>query len=309
MAKSPAPAYALPMRRTTDLSGIVAMMAATAAFVVGDSFMKLVTEDLPPFEVLFLRGIAASIACGALVAVRGEWDAVAQALHIRALLRAAGETLSVLCYVVALARMPIADVIAIIQTAPLMVLVGAALFLRERIGPARTALALVGFAGALMVAQPGAAGVSSASLLAFGSAVLVAARDLVGRGVPVSIPVSVVIWATVLMGMLVGGAMSLAFETWVPPAAWHLGFLALAGLFVALGHVLLLLAYRLGRIARVAPFFYSFALWAVVASVLVWGEVPNALALTGIGLIVGSGIAILLIDTRRGRPVELTEAL
>ena len=190
-----------------------------------------------------------------------------------------------------------------------MVLVGAALFLRERIGPARIALALVGFAGALMVAQPGAAGVSSAALLAFGSAVLVAARDLVGRGVPVSIPVSVVIWATVLMGMLVGGAMSLAFETWVPPAAWHLGFLALAGLFVALGHVLLLLAYRLGRMAKVAPFFYSFALWAVVASVLVWGQVPNALALTGIGLIVGSGIAILLIDTRRGRPVELTEAL
>ena len=309
MANSPARPYALPMRRTTDLSGIVAMMAATAAFVVGDSFMKLVTEDLPPFEVIFLRGIAASLACGLLVALRGEWAAVPQAFHIRAVLRATGETLSLLCYIVALARMPIADVSAIVQTAPLMVLVGAALFLRERIGPARVALALVGFAGALMVAQPGAAGLSSAALLAFGAAVLVAARDLVGRDIPTSIPVSVVIWTTVMMGMLVGGAMSLAFETWVPPAPRHLGLLVLAGLFVALGHVLLLLAYRLGRIARVAPFFYSFALWAVVASVLVWGEVPNALALTGIGLIVGSGIAILLIDTRRGRPVELTEAL
>jgi drug/metabolite transporter (DMT)-like permease len=309
MAKSPAAPYALAMRRTTDLSGIVAMMAATAAFVVGDSFMKLVTEDLPPFEVLFLRGIAASLACGALVVLRGEWGAVPQALHVRALLRAAGETLSVLCYVVALARMPIADVIAIIQTAPLMVLVGAACFLRERIGPARITLALVGFAGAVMVAQPGASGGSSAALVAFGSAVLVAARDLVGRGIPASIPVSVAIWATVLMGMLVGGAMSLAFETWVPPDAWHLGFLALAGLFVALGHVLLLLAYRLGRMPRVAPFFYSFALWAVVAGLLVWGEVPNALALAGIGLVVGSGIAILLIDARTDRPVRLTEAL
>ena len=54
MAKSPARPYALAMHRATDLSGIVAMVAATAAFVVGDSFMKLVTEDLPPFEVLFL---------------------------------------------------------------------------------------------------------------------------------------------------------------------------------------------------------------------------------------------------------------
>jgi len=297
------------MRSATDLSGIVAMLAATAAFVVGDSFMKLVTEDLPPFEVLFLRGIAASLACCGLVAVRGEWGAVSQALDIRALLRAAGETLSILCYVVALARMPIADVIAIIQTAPLMVLVGAALLFRERVGPTRMALALVGFAGAVMVAQPGASGLSSAALLAFGAAVLVAARDLVGRGVPASIPVSVAIWATVVMGMLVGGAMSLAFEAWVPPTGRHLGFLALAGLFVALGHVMLLLAYRLGRMAKVAPFFYSFALWAVVAGLLVWGQLPNALALTGIGLIVASGIGVLLIDARRGRPVELTEAL
>jgi drug/metabolite transporter (DMT)-like permease len=160
-----------------------------------------------------------------------------------------------------------------------------------------------------MVAQPGQAGVSSAAWLAFGAAVLVAARDLVGRDVPASIPVSVVIWATVVRGMVVGGAMSLGFETWVAPTGRHIGFLTLAGLFVTLGHILLLLAYRLGHIARVAPFFYSFVLWGVVAGLVVWGELPNPLALAGIGLIVASGIAILFIDQRRGRSIELTEAL
>jgi len=44
--------------------------------VVGDSFMKIVIEDLPPFEVLFLRGIAASFACAVLVALRTEWGAI-----------------------------------------------------------------------------------------------------------------------------------------------------------------------------------------------------------------------------------------
>ena len=52
------------MRKTPNLSGVAAMLAATGSFVVGDSFMKLVTADLPPFEVLFLRGVAASLACG-----------------------------------------------------------------------------------------------------------------------------------------------------------------------------------------------------------------------------------------------------
>src|SRR6266576_912455 len=160
--------YTASMHRSSDLSGIAAMLAATAFFVVGDSFMKLVTEDLPPFEVLFLRGIAASFSCAVLVTLRAEWGAISGLLNLRVLLRAAAETLATLCYIVALARMPIADVIAILQTGPLILILGAAFLLRERIGPARVALALVGFAGALMVSQPRASGVPTAALLAFG---------------------------------------------------------------------------------------------------------------------------------------------
>jgi hypothetical protein len=68
-----------------------------------------------------------------------------------------------------------------------------------------------------------------------------------------------------------------------------------------LGHAGLLLAYRLGRTASVAPFFYCFALWGVVSGLVIWGELPNALALTGIALIAGSGVAIVVLDQRRGR--------
>ena len=58
------------------------------------------------------------------------------------LLRAAGETLGTLFYVIALARMPIAGVVAILQTAPLILILGAAALLGERIGGARVALPL-----------------------------------------------------------------------------------------------------------------------------------------------------------------------
>jgi drug/metabolite transporter (DMT)-like permease len=78
------------VNRSSDLSGIAAMLAATAVFVVGDSFMKLVTHDLPPFETLFLRSIAASIACAVLVTLRGEWRVISGVFNVRALLRAAG---------------------------------------------------------------------------------------------------------------------------------------------------------------------------------------------------------------------------
>ena len=286
------------MSKISDLSGIAAMCAATAVFVIGDCFMKLVTEVVPPFEVLFVRGLAASAACAALLTARGEWGAILDAVHGRVLLRAAGETLSVLCYIVALARMPIADVIAILQTAPLILIVGAAALLRERVGPARIVLVLLGFAGALMVAQPNAAGISPAALLAFAAALLIAARDLVGRNVPARIPVMVVVLATTLMVTTAAGILSLWVETWVAPSRSHVAYLGAAGVLVTLGHAGLLLAYRLGRTALIAPFFYSFALWGVLAGVVVWGVLPNPLALTGFALIVMSGIAIVVLDRR-----------
>jgi drug/metabolite transporter (DMT)-like permease len=299
------------MRRTSNLSGVAAMLAGTAAFVVCDTFMKLVTSDLPPFEVLFLRGVAASLACGLLLVPFGDWRAISSAVHLRPLLRAGAETMSVLCYIVALSRLPIADVIAIMQTAPLFLILAIAFLLREPVGAARVVLVILGFAGGVLVAQPGPDGISSAALLAFASAVLIAARDLIGRGVPARIPVMVVTFATNVMVMAVAGAMSAGFESWRAPTGRHLAFLGFAGLFVTLGHVGLLLAYRLGRTAAVAPFFYSFALWGVLSGVFVFGALPNALALAGIALIAGSGVAIVLIDRRRGRHEEiaLTEAL
>jgi drug/metabolite transporter (DMT)-like permease len=297
------------MRKTSNLSGVAAMLAGTAAFVVGDSFMKLVTSDLPPFEVLFLRGVAASLACGLLLVVLGDWRLISSALHPRALMRAVGETLSVLCYIVALARLPIADVVAIIQTAPLILILAVAFLLREHVGPMRIALALVGFAGAFLVAQPGPCGISPAALLAFASAVLIAARDLIGRDVPARIPVMVVTFATNVMVMVVAAAMSFGFESWQAPKGWHLAYLGFAGLFVTFGHVGFLLAYRHGRTAAVAPFFYSFMLWAVLSGIFVFGSLPNAMALVGIALIAASGVAIVLIDQHRGNEIALTEAL
>ena len=283
--------------KTSELGGIAAMLAATAVFVVGDCVMKLVAEaGVPPFEVLFVRGLAASALCAVWVAVRGEWRTIAAAVDGRVLARAAAETLSVLCYIVALARMPIADVIAILQTAPLILIVAAAFLLREKVGPARVVLVLLGFAGALMVAQPDAAGLAPAALLAFAAALLVAVRDLVGRGVPARVPVTVVVLATNLTVTAAAGAMSFWHESWVAPSGSHLAYLVAAGLLVTLGHAGVLLAYRLGRASVIAPFFYSFALWGLVAGVVVWGAWPNPMALIGIALIVASGVAIVVLN-------------
>ena len=293
----------------SDFGGVLAMLASCAVFVVGDTFMKLASAAVPPFEILALRGVFASFVCLALILWRGEARLIASAFEPRTLLRAGAETASVLCYIVALSRMPIADAIAILQTGPLIMILGAALVLREALGPARLGLALVGFAGAVMVAQPGASGFSSAAVYAFASACLGAARDLAGRAAPARVPVSVLTFATLILETAVAAPLSYALEPAMRPSALHMTYLVLVALLLVLGHLALLKAYRLGRTTTVAPFFYSFALFALLSGLIVWGQAPNALALAGIALIVASGVAILTIDQRRARKLAIARAL
>jgi drug/metabolite transporter (DMT)-like permease len=141
-------------------------------------------------------------------------------------------------------------------------------------------LALVDFAGALMVAHPSTSGVPPAALLAFGAALLGAARDLIGRGVPTSIPLTVVILATHAHDDC--GGCDVARSGDMGRADRHLAFLGLAGLCVTFGHFGLLLAYRLGRTGIVAPLIHSFALWGLLSGLIVWGELPDAMALAGL---------------------------
>jgi drug/metabolite transporter (DMT)-like permease len=290
------------MNPTHPSTGPLLMVLSTGSYVVNDTMMKLATEGLPPYETLTLRGIAAVIWGLPLLLLLGYRRQLPMMFERRVLARNLCETGGILCYVVALANMPIADVVALGQITPLLVILGASFLLGERVGPLRMALIGVGFAGALMVAQPGGGGISFYALLAIGNAVFCAARDLVGRRVPAVVPGLVVALSAavvVLVGALVAHLLT---EEWVVPSARGLLLLLAAGLFLMGGHFCVFMAYRIGPTRTVAPFFYAFTLWAVIAGVVVFGALPNALALTGIAVVTVSGLAVVMLDGRR-RPV------
>jgi drug/metabolite transporter (DMT)-like permease len=287
---------------TSSARGIAAMLFATASYVICDTFMKVASRDLPPFEVLFVRGIFAVACCTVLVLALGQGRSIPRGFSTASLLRALFETVSVLCYIVALANMPIADAIAIVQIAPLLFILLLATLGRERIGLGRIALIGAGFVGALLVAQPDASGFSHFALLAFASAFGLAIRDIAGRKVSSAIPALVATLATNIVVLIASGIGMVTTETMVMPNGTHALYLLASGFFVTLGHYGVFMAYRLGAPGAIAPFFYSFAVWAVLSGVIVFHELPNPLALVGIAAIVASGLGIILID-RRKKPV------
>ncbi len=289
----------------SGLRGPLLMVAATGSYVVNDSFMKLATEGLPPYEVLFLRGVMATLWSIPLVFALGFGRNLAQVAEPRVLLRNGLELVGVLCFILALTNMPIADATALGQITPLLLLLGTAVLYGERIGALRLVLIAVGFVGALLVAQPTMEGISFYAALALANAAFCAARDLVGRRVPGHIPgMSVALSASVVV--LVGaGAMHLVTESWVVPGMRHVLLLLASGFFLVFGHFFIFMAYRVGPTDVVAPFYYCFTVWAVISGLVVFGHLPNALASLGILLVVGSGLVIVILDRRRRRPTVI----
>ncbi len=284
---------------TANLRGIAFMVLSTGFFSCNDALMKLATIGLPPFEVLFLRGVMASLWGLPVVLLTGNGRALRHIVDKWVVIRNSFELLAVLCFVVALANMQIADVTALGQIAPMLLLLGVALLYRDRIGPGRAALIAIGFVGALLVAQPGSNGVSPFAILGLLCAVGTALRDIAGRKVSSTIPTLVVAYGTLVLVMVGAGLATVLLEHWVMPDGQHLLLLAGSGLLLSLGHYFIFLSYRTGATAAVAPFYYMFAIWAVCTGFFVFGTLPNALALAGIGLIIISGVAVVLLDARR----------
>jgi drug/metabolite transporter (DMT)-like permease len=286
---------ALPFR------GPLFMILATGAYATNDTLMKLATEGLPPYQVLMMRGIAAMLWGMPLLFVLGYGGRLQMMFDARVLSRNLLETVAVLCFIVALANMPIADATALGQITPLIIILGASFLLGEKVSGLTMALISLGFAGALMIAQPGGSGISIYALLAIANAVLSAARDLAGRRVGAEVPGMIVAMSAVVI--VLGGAAAghLLLEEWQMPGLRHVLLLAASGFFLIFGHFFIFMAYRIGPTGAVAPFFYCFTIWAVISGLVVFGHLPNTLAISGIVLVVASGLLIVYNDRRRRR--------
>jgi len=77
----------------------------------------------------------------------------------------------------------------------------------------------------------------------------------------------------------------------VPVADW--GLFALSGLLIGSAHFLMIETFRFGEAALVAPFKYSGVIWAALLGFIVWGDVPDAGTIFGVGIVIVSGLYIL----------------
>lgn len=271
--------------------GILGMIASMVLFICNDALIKHVSESLPTGQIIFLRGLSATLLIAAMAVALGAWRQIPAVFDRPVLARAAIDSLGTFLYLLALFNMPIANVTAVNLSVPLMLTVCAAFLLREQVGWRRWSAVVAGFVGVLLVVQPAAAGFNWFALVALAATATHAARDLLTRRIRAGIPSIIVTLSTAIVVTIAAAGVS-AIEGWQPLPMRELTLLIVASAFLSGGYYLVIDCMRHGELSVVAPFRYTAMLWALLLGYLVWGDVPNLLAWFGIALLVGSGLYI-----------------
>ena len=182
--------------------------------------------------------------------------------------------------------------VSIMFSAPFFVALFAGPMLGEWVGARRWAAIMVGFAGILLVAKPGAGGIHPAALLSVGAAICYALYGIITRMLASVDPSPTTLFYSSLVGSVVASLpLPFVWETPTSPAIYG-GMLAL-GMVAGGGHFLLIMAHARAPAATLAPFIYAQILAMVALGWLVFGDVPSLWTICGAAIVVSSGIYLL----------------
>ncbi len=203
------------------------------------------------------------------------------------------------CFFFSLNFIGLAEATALEQLSPVLIMLGASLFLGETLGRHRIIGITVAMAGALIILRPGSDVFTLAALLPLATAALFAASALLARHMgPKESSWTPMLWSAIVCTLVMGGAQPFI---WQPIAMADLPLFAVAAICGTAAQLCLFRAYALTEASILAPFAYLGLLFATLWGIIVFGEWPDGATLAGMLVIAGSGLYVWHSETRGAR--------
>jgi len=288
---------------------MLSVAAGVSIFTVNDVIMKSLSGTYPVHQIVFVRCAVALpfLLVAALVEGRGTLALRHPWLHLG---RGLALYLSYTSYYLAMARLQIAETVALFYAVPLFVAILCIPILGERVETRAWAAIGAGLAGVLVILRPGLGLVDPAALLAIASAVAYAVSVLFARRLGAAQTASnMALSATMLYAVasaLTGWALAGALPSadahssvrflllpWVWPTGEGLVLMGTCGIVAAVGFFLLSQGYRLAEANRAAPFEYASLPWSVLWGYVFFANLPDVATILGALIIVGGGLYTL----------------
>ncbi len=283
-----APGRALPLRQDT-LRGIGIIATGYAVISLADASVKWALPEVGVALAMIWRGVFGMVAIALLAGGRGLAPRRLPLLTIRSTLHCA---VTASFYLAWFRGVPLADTYALSATAPLMMTLLAIPMLGETVGWRRMASTALGFAGVLVMLQPGGELWRWEAVMLVACAALLAVTRIWTRVLAATdTPQAIAFWllfAHVPVGLLLLPAFPPPASL-VPSAgvAFALAFLGLAN---GCAHFLFARAFAIAPVSALAPYEYTTLLWGGVLGFAIWGEVPSWMTLSGAALVIAAGL-------------------
>ena len=279
-----------PLPVTENTRGILLVIAALSLAAFSGAIMKLLGEQLSPFQVSWFRFAGMSLMLLPYLVYRygvaGLWPARPLVQLLRGLTMAGGTT----AFVIGVATVDYADAIAILYAYPFVLVILAVLFLGERAGWPVWIGVGCGFIGVLLVMRPEFDRFDSGNLYIFACAIIIGIQLTLNRKLSIVSPPLVTAFAGAVCAAL--SLTLLLPANWSPipdEAWWPIFLLVLSG---GANQTMLVFAFAHADASTLAPFTYSEIVSAVIFGFLFFGTLPSLLSWAGILLITAGGIYV-----------------
>jgi drug/metabolite transporter (DMT)-like permease len=275
--------------------GMAAMLGSCFAFAAMDALAKSVSDTMPGFQIAFFRVLLGWPFIALMVWHGGAGQLARANVRLNAW-RAIAQAGSMLLFFTGLATTPLAQVVAIEFSSPLIAVALGALFLGDAL-PLRRVLALgAGVLGLMLAVRPGFAEVGSGQIMVIVSAGFWAATILIVRQLGRTDSSTTQLFYAALFLTPINGAAALF--VWVPPSGQDLGVMFAAATIGTVALWLYSEALRQADLTAVMPLDFTKILWASLFGWLFFAETPDALTLLGGAVIFAAAIALTLAERR-----------
>jgi drug/metabolite transporter (DMT)-like permease len=276
--------------RRGDYAKAVALMIAGFSIVPGmDAIAKYLSAELPVVQIAWARFVFHLAFVLPIVLVRHRSVLWPRRPWLQ-LSRGAFQMTATILFFAAIARMPIADGLALLFSYPLIVTAFSPLLLGERVRRTQWMGVALGLVGVLSIVRPGFGMFQIAGVFALGAGGCFAMYVIATRKVAGSSPPLV----TLVYSAIVGAAvLTLAAPSfWVAPHSSHWVLLVVIGFLAALGHLLIVKAFELAPASRIAPFGYFEIVAATMLGFFVFDDLPDLWTVCGMVVIVAAGLLV-----------------
>jgi len=281
---------------------ILLVLGAAATFTLSAAAVKGLGGEVPLAQLILFRNLFALPVLFVMLYQAGGLALLRTRSPGMHALRIAFGMMGMIGAFAAYATLPLATATVLGFTMPLFLTALSVLVLKEHVGWRRWSAVVVGFAGVLLVARPGAGEalplipVLLALMGALGWALaMMSIRRMGQQG---EHGVTIVMWFAIGCTLLASIA---TIPVWIDPTPWQWLLLLVIGGVSAVAQLLMTEGYRRGDTTLLAPFEYSALFWTMLLGVLFWGEWPGPVDLLGFAVLVGAGLFIWWREARINR--------